>query len=197
MRIRVELDARRPAGVKHNVSVLLQAVALYVFLRPNLYWIPASLPFLRLGETLYSTEFSVGPMGAVQAALLVRWKERLLTSQAARADRIAEILDTLTARHLRPAVPAIRLPILCESRAARDRLLDESEHHGLGFGAVYPTDLSEIPALRGYCDGRTFPNAARLAGCLLTVPVHPFVTDDDARQICSLLGSVLNAGAAS
>ena len=42
-------------------------VMMRFFIHPLLYWLPAGLPFLRLGETTFYTDFSMYRMDEVRA----------------------------------------------------------------------------------------------------------------------------------
>ena len=64
-------------GVASGCKTLVEAAMMTVFLRPSLYWMPAALPFLGLGETVYETDFTLARLSGAQAGLLRDWRERL------------------------------------------------------------------------------------------------------------------------
>ena len=169
---------------------LVEMMVLSVLIRPSLYWIPASLPFLRLGETVYSTEFAVARLSGVEAGFLTNWRERVKILNEARAARVAAI------RRVRPdLVPAradscIRLPILCASREERDRVFEEARRARLGFSLMYPSAIRAIPALAGAMAEARCPTADSIAERLVTVPVHPLVSASDNENIEKVLKGV-------
>jgi perosamine synthetase len=174
-------------GLMRGLGTLVEAAAVATLLRPALYWLPASLPFLKLGETVYSTAFPMQRLSGVEAGLLRHWERRLALSDEARAERVAALRRWVPSLNGEGARACIRLPLVCASKAERDRLYAASQRERLGFSLMYPTAISAIPALRNVLDGRKFPNAERMAEQLLTVPVHPLVSSEDRQAIERLL----------
>jgi dTDP-4-amino-4,6-dideoxygalactose transaminase len=72
--------------------------------------------------------------------------------------------------------------IRVEDRDAVQASLDE---HGVGSAVYYPTCIHEQPAYADF-DG-TYPNAEQAAADVLSLPVHPNVTDADIEQIIEVL----------
>ena len=174
-------------GLGARVRTLIEAIGLLVFLRPSLYPLPASLPFLGLGETEYSTRFPITRLSGVEAGLLGRWPIRLADANERRAARAESLARQVGGASRRDRLPYLRLPLLCETREERDRLLRESDRRGLGFSVMYPSALHEVPELGRFNLTGRYPGAERLAACLLTVPVHPFVSNEDGDCIGALL----------
>ena len=67
---------RRP-GPGEEIATFIKIVLMKLFLDPRLYWIPESLPFLKLGETIFHEDFPCHRMGGAQAGLLRNFRERL------------------------------------------------------------------------------------------------------------------------
>src|ERR671922_234453 len=59
-------------------------------IRRCLYWLPASLPFLRLGETIFPSEIPLRPLSATKAGLLAKWQRHLTRSNRARRKTAAD-----------------------------------------------------------------------------------------------------------
>jgi perosamine synthetase len=189
-RVRAQVELLEEPGWSHGVATLIQAMVLMMLLRPSLYWLPASLPFLRLGETVYSTDFSVARMAGASAGLLRRWQARAAEANGLRMKWAESIIERVPGLR-RLSAPCIRLPIVCASPQERDRLVSDGNRAGLGFSVMYPSALNAVPELIEKLAPRSFPNAERLAQCLLTVPIHPFVSANDTRQIARLLQSAV------
>src|SRR5262249_8637740 len=60
--IRAEAGNLTASSSAHATWLLLQLVAYATFLRPPLYWIPNSLPFLKLGITEFAPGFSTAAL---------------------------------------------------------------------------------------------------------------------------------------
>ena len=185
---------RELAGLERPGSVpaakaLAEAAVLAVFLRPSLYRIPASVPGLHLGETIYSVDFAVRRMSGAQAGLLKHWRVRLAEWNAARRDNVSYFRSVVPAIVPSRAEICIRLPIICESRAARDWLVREGHEQRLGISLMYPTAVNGISELRGTVGQCAFPSAERVAERLLTVPVHPWIGPRDRERLSRLLST--------
>jgi dTDP-4-amino-4,6-dideoxygalactose transaminase len=60
---------------------------------------------------------------------------------------------------------------------------------------AYPLCLADLPALQRHLVHGTqrFDGARRVAGRILTLPTHPFVTPSDIEAICAALRDVSHA----
>ncbi|NBV85022.1 MAG: NAD-dependent epimerase/dehydratase family protein [Verrucomicrobia bacterium] len=70
---------------------------------------------------------------------------------------------------------------------ARDILASELGSHGIGHGVHYPRALSQQRAYQSFGRGRSFPVAERLAGEVLSLPLHPWLTKEAALEVISIL----------
>jgi dTDP-4-amino-4,6-dideoxygalactose transaminase len=177
------------------VETLKDIAKLFVlaaFIHPRLYWIPAALPWLKLGETIYPARTRIARLPAMKAGLLRNWRRRLADSSLARSAVAAYFTRRL---RLRPPAgrvhPYLRLPIHVETPAQKKRLFASSQGHGLGFSVAYPQALADMTELRGLFSGEQYPAARRLAGTLLTLPTHQWLSKADKRAIVACLRSGL------
>jgi dTDP-4-amino-4,6-dideoxygalactose transaminase len=174
--------------------LLLFAFALMVFLKPSFFWLPRQLPFLRLGETIYDPNFRMRKMSAFQAGLTRGWKRKLLGFRANRAEKARALLGRLELMDMGPSwfsgegLPdLIRLPLRIDSTGRREFILSESVRMGLGISRTYPDSVAGIPELRaGFNPGR-YPVSREKAETIITLPVHPYVTESDMDRIADLL----------
>jgi dTDP-4-amino-4,6-dideoxygalactose transaminase len=176
-----------PSRLRTILDFLL-VVALAVFIRPALYWVPAALPFLRLGETIFPTHVPLRRMSGMQAGLLRHVRARLRASNRIRLRTAAALgrrLGIAWAPH-----PYLRLPIFASSPAEKRALLARSRRLGLGLSAGYPSAIDEIPEMRAWSSGEQCPQARRIASHLLTVPVHHWLRPRDRRAICECLSTM-------
>ena len=85
-----------------------------------------------------------------------------------------------------------RLFVLCPDAIRRDAALAALERIQAGVTGMYPTSLDQLPALRpALCDATSHPEAQRLAGRLLTLPVHGGLRGLRLRAVESILGETL------
>lgn len=177
-------------SVLEQLKMAMYAAAIVIFSRPGLFWIPMSLPFLGLGKTHFDPDFSIKSMSAFQAGLSTGWQERLVYLRKIRkgnADyliksgvKVATGLDLLSSG-------LIRFPVMLSSGAEKMAVLDESSRSGLGVADVYPGTVDGIAGLQGYMVGGTSVKAGSVVAKIVTVPVHPYVTEGDLKKIAVLL----------
>lgn len=158
------------------------ALAQWSVGRPSLYRLPASLPFLGLGETTYRRPEPPEPMTAAAAEMLRRTHGRPDPAEDGRrrehARRLREELEDLPGIGL-PEAPAdgrsgaLRLPALVPVRGGGAP--------ALGIMPGYPALLDGIPAFRRRLEPGSppTPGAARLRDELVTLPTHGLVTRRD------------------
>ncbi|MDY6973233.1 MAG: DegT/DnrJ/EryC1/StrS family aminotransferase [Thermodesulfobacteriota bacterium] len=182
-------------GVVELMKLFLKAIALALFLRPTLYWVPKSLAFLRLGETIFDPGFKIKRMSAFQAGLAKNWKSKLENFGAVRSDyskRWSKLMkpskdyDLLTIDHELNANP-LRFPVIIHNDSRRKNILKESNDRGLGIMPTYPDSINGIRDLANGFEGQHFPAAKKRAKELITLPIHPFVTKKDMSKIAGLI----------
>jgi len=153
--------------------------------RPSLYAVPASLPFLRLGETVYHAPRPAAAMSAAAAGALARTHELGAAEVEIRRGHAARLLNNplpgLTpVRVARDLVPGyLRLPLLA-SPAARAAALT-TRARSLGVMPGYPAALCDLPGFGERVLNREhgFAGARRLAAELVTLPTHGLLTERD------------------
>jgi dTDP-4-amino-4,6-dideoxygalactose transaminase len=155
-----------------------------LFIQPEWYWFPAGLPFLGLGETVYSTEYAMTRMPAVGAGMLQDWRRRLESANAARHQNVATLTASIAGGQARAAGPLLRFPVLARDSQDRDALLEVGRR--LGVTRMYPGPVHGIAELRSRFDGERFPGAETLAETLVTLPTHPLVSAHDLAALANL-----------
>lgn len=169
---------------------LLKVIAMSVFLRPSLYWFPSSLPFLRLGQTIFYRDFPVKRLSGMHAGLLRNWKRNLEGSNEANRRNSAYFAERLT-----PAgtddryAQCLRFPYLAKEREESEMLFTRSQTMGLGVSRMYPRPVHEIEELKDRFTGKEYRCAKRAADTLLALPTHRLVTQHDRENICALIAA--------
>jgi dTDP-4-amino-4,6-dideoxygalactose transaminase len=177
-----------------DLKDLAALVLMKIFIRPRLYWIPAALPFLQLGETIFPRQISIKRLSGMKAGLLRTWRRRLAQSNQIRSATATYFHDRLQlGAASRPSHPYLRLPWSLPSPAVRERILALSRRRGLGLSVAYPTPINEIPQMTGVASGTRFPAAKSVAATLVTVPTHEWLSDRDKRAIGDLCAEVGHA----
>ena len=173
-------------GMWNSLIDLLKTFLMMLLIRPSLYWIPASVPMLKLGQTFFHKDFPMARLSGANAGLMVFWRDRLKQSLEGRANVskfFQEGLQTLgvSARSL----AYLRLPLMAESRRRRDELFSESRTQGLGLSLMYPSTLNDLDEVRE--KNEQFPGAQAVADRLIAIPTHQYVSPQDRKTICDLV----------
>jgi dTDP-4-amino-4,6-dideoxygalactose transaminase len=185
-----EYGALREESIPAVAADFAKLVMLAVFIKPNLYWFPSMLPFLKLGETVFHKDFPVRRMSGMSAAALTGWRSRLATSNRAR-ERNAELVMEELPRWRRRLSPLLRLPLLADTPAQRDRICALTARHGLGISTLYPAPIHHVPEVRGQFPGASYPASEAAAERLACIPTHELLTDEDRRAVIRAVKEVL------
>lgn len=184
-----EMPTRRSRG--SALRTPLEAILLSLLLRPRMYWIARLLPFLHLGESLYSTSFPLRLLHGTQAALGIRMLPRL---QSLNEERVRRALALR--RGLEGDTAGLRFPSIAEdARPIYSRLPVQCQAPlpgslgRLGVVRSYPAPLSDVPGVQPHLVSRntSLPGSTRLARTTWTLPTHPLVRDSDVRDIIQII----------
>ena len=185
-------------GLLPRLKLIFMATALMLLMHPWLFWIPRSIPFLRLGETLFETDFPILKLSSFQAGLTRNWQQKLEKLREIRKRKVNRWIDILEAGGNdgsdlagSRSLGLLRLPLRVSDEKKRAALLRESAQMGLGIMPVYPTSIDAIPELRGMIKGGQFPVAESYARELVTLPTHGYLTENDVTELSRLISRVL------
>lgn len=195
----IEVAALPVAGLAHSAALAAQMAAGVALLRPVLYRIPQSLPFLKLGTTTFDPEFPIRQFSGLTRGLFERLLTRLEELNQVRQQNAARLADGLAGdsrygvplqrANARPAF--IRFPVRACDPVLRDRALQALVSAGIGASPYYPGPVGEIPELEPHlATGAPQPVARSLARRVLTLPTHPFVAARDIRRMLAILKTV-------
>jgi perosamine synthetase len=171
------------------LKLILNAVALSILIYPKIYWLPKSLPFLKLGETHFNPTFPIRKLSSFQAGMAKKWKtkiDKLKAARSANANKIAGygIKPLGVCGGTFPDL--IRFPVLVTDKETKKTLLQKSERAGLGISDGYPGAINGIDEIWHHFNGSMFPVAKDLAERIVTLPVHPYVSEDDVQDIVKI-----------
>jgi dTDP-4-amino-4,6-dideoxygalactose transaminase len=174
-------------SIGEQLKDLCELIVMAVFIRPWLYWIPAAMPFLGLGRTIFPTKVPMRRLSGMKAGLLRRWRIALARSNRQRADAARYFSNRVRSRvEYEPSHPYLRFPVFASSAVQRDAICAESRRRGLGLSVAYPTPIDQIHEVRQVCNQATFPSANTVADRLLTIPTHHWLSEHDKEAIAAL-----------
>jgi len=167
-------------GPRRGWPELLTITAQWLLEHPNLYALPAALPFLRLGQTVYREPRPLRAPTTVSCSVIAAsWTlaEREVEERRRHAERLLCELrrqpgfETITTPgHARPGY--LRLPVLASAEVRR--AVTGSAARRLGIMPGYPKALCDLEQLAPRCLNRdaAFPGGRLLAARLCTLPSH-------------------------
>lgn len=170
---------------------LLAITAQFFLERPNVYALPAGLPFLHLGETIYRAPRPLRrPTSASCSVVAATWQ--LAETETEVRQRNAERLllelraqpgfeTVVTPRHIRPGY--LRLPVLASPIVRR--AVVEPAARRLGVMPGYPKLLCDLERFRDRCLNReaAFPGSRLVAARLCTLPTHGRLASLDLERL--------------
>ena len=185
----------QPTIEEGRASRLKSALALtaqWAMGRPTLYGIPASIPWLGLGETPFHAPHEPVAMSPFSARALTRtWPLAFEEAEQRRAN----VQSMLRSARARGAVP----PVAAEGVPGWLRLPVHGPEHGfagtdaaavLGILPSYPIALDQLPALeRARRVASPLPGATRLARHLWTAPTHSRLSASDGDRVADWIES--------
>jgi dTDP-4-amino-4,6-dideoxygalactose transaminase len=179
---------------------LVNGLALSLFLNPNSYVIPASLPFLRLGANIFDPTFKIARLPSLNAEIGRISFPNLEEYNKIRIRNAQSFQNSINDSHgLSLPKPNssgqsvyLRFPIIFQGNEVRDQALKSLNGKRLGVSPSYPKPLHEIDAFRKYLvDENDFPEARLVSERTLTLPTHPYVKEHDIDLIVSTINTLL------
>jgi perosamine synthetase len=206
-RIKRLVDNLPEYSIIEKTILLINAILLNIFMHPALFWLPKSLPFLKVGATIYDTGFAILRLSTFQAGLARGWQERLHSLIKIRSENAQywrsclEGVPTIVKLFFKPfprdaskiSVDAdsgpVRFPAIIKDEFTAKKILLESESKGLGIMITYPDSVDGIPELSLRFKGQYFQVAKECAKKILTFPAHSYLAENDKAQIAQMLKS--------
>lgn len=188
---------KRPSGA----ALFLTGTALGLFLHPDRYAVPATLPFLHLGANIFDPEFRVARLPLISAGVGRRTLANLDHENYIRIQNALFYRNSFLPND-RLVVPTaasevksvyLRFPILFRRREDREKALLLLNKERLGPSTSYPTPLDQIPGFRKSLIPSEIPNARWVAERILTLPTHRYVREEDRARIVDLINSATKA----
>lgn len=181
-----------PRGWREAVTLTAQ----WALGRPRTYGVPASIPFLRLGETVYHAPRVPRAMSAASLRALSGGLRRA-NGEVAHRRSLAERLTVHARRSRRVQVVEsvdgaepgfVRLPLRANGDPVGDVVGRLGAH---GAAAAYPAPLALLSPLRGRLVNADapFPGAGTLADTLFTFPTHSLMHASDIAVLETWLAS--------
>ncbi len=180
-----------------KISYVAKLLFYAAFLHPQLYWIPYRLPFLKLGTTVYTTDYSIesysnllGAMG-IQLFRKINQITEVRIKNALYLKKHLSSLPYIEVPRFKDYVSPVylRFPVLVQDSTLRNSIVKRLNASGIGATASYPTSIADISDIQNLivnqdtkCDG-----GRQVSESIVTLPTHQYVVERDLLSIVSVI----------
>lgn len=180
---------------KSSLNYLFKLISYSLFFKPALYWIPQKFPGLKLGETIFSTEFTLKRASKLLEKILAANLYGYYKIKSLRSKIMGLYFSRLTFNDTPFTLfpysednTYIRFPLLFADVETRNRVLIKLQNNGIGATGLYPVTLNKLAGLSDILqDKNEYVNGNLVAKCLLTLPINNFVTEKKVVKIVDII----------
>ena len=126
-------------------------------------------------------------IGRVQLTKLAGWTTKRQANAHFLSENLAGVITPPTA----PGAVHVYHQYTIRVESDRDRFASELTARGVGNGVYYPTPIHRLPSFGLTLD---LPNTELAASQVLSLPVHPSLTEADLEQIVTTVNDIAKAG---
>lgn len=192
------IDAVLPGGIKRDFASIFRYLAYGLATTPTAWWFIFRSPFNPASDGMDLEALSSIKMenpSAVQAGIGISILNRIEQITSIRRDNAQRLINLLssydfvrTPRIFEGGRPIfLRLPIIVDDQPRADLLYDLLSRKGIGVSRSYYRTLPEMFARSITTDLTKFPGAKHLAECMLTLPTHHYLDENDFIRIQNVL----------
>jgi len=135
-------------------------------------------------------------IGRVQLTKVDAWTARRQHNASVLNAGLGAIDGVVTPKVAEGAVHVYHQYTIRIDAADRDRLRQAlQEEYNIGSGVYYPIPNHRLPSLARFAPGLDLPETERAAREVLSLPVHPSLSDGDLERIITGVTAVMQAGA--
>lgn len=184
-----------PLGPLQSLKSLVLAQLAWLLEFPLLYTLPASLPFLGLGETHCQADFPVRELSRLQSWVALAQLGNQAVDTLMRRQRREyfeeHMRDFSTVRlpslSRQKGCELLRLPVVFHSQELCKNQLKRLADSGLGANGSYPRTIDAYPEFETQVTFNDLSEARILAERILTLPLHRHVNQSAAEQIVQII----------
>lgn len=135
-------------------------------------------------------------IGRVQLTKIDAWTAQRQQNALKLNEGLADI-DGVTVPYVHPQAEHVyhQYTVRLDS-SERDRIhVALKEEYGIGSGVYYPIPNHRLPSLARFAPGLELPETERAASEVLSLPVHPSLTEEELDRIVTAVRKVARAGA--
>ena len=183
-----------PESTQTKIGSYLLNLFLYsIFYHPQLYWIPQRIPWLKLGETIFSLTFKIEKINSLSLQLarknisdIPMIREIRLKLTRIYIERLKGFADEFEffPESYGSEIALNRFPVIFKRQKMANQVLRQLKRLGLGATGMYNVPLHELEGISKYLPGgEPQPHSKFIAERILTLPLHEYVLKEDADLI--------------
>jgi len=194
--IKLEIDKLPEPSFKQKIVESIKLVIYSILLRPWLYWIPANISALGLGNTIYTTDYLFTKYSKHLASISFRLFSKIdkITSQRCQnAKKIRNALNSVTGIEQIKILDnanscCLRLAIIINDSEARNKLIESLHIIGIGATPSYPMSIAELNEVSKFTSihNHKSDNGQYIAKHIITIPTSPYLNNSDIFAIKKL-----------
>lgn len=167
------------------LTMIVGTLFLVFFLRPEWYWFPKNLSFLKIGETHFHRTFPVKKMTGFQAGLLHCWRKKLEMLNRNRSKNAEYYIEAFQLSGRMPiydnGIHYNRFPIYVENKTIKDGICKIG--NVFGISPMYPSPIHEIDEIKENFKNMNFRYSEIISWTLVTLPTHSLLNKKDLENI--------------
>ncbi|MCQ9335074.1 DegT/DnrJ/EryC1/StrS family aminotransferase [Corynebacterium phoceense] len=131
-------------------------------------------------------------IGRVQLSKVDGWTEQRIKN----ADYLNEHIEGVSVPHTAPGARHVFHQYTIRVEQDRDGFANAlREEHNIGCGVYYPIPNHQLPSLAHFADDLVHPETQKAAEQVISLPVHPSLTQAELERIVKAVNDVAKAGA--
>jgi len=188
-------------SLTQKLSEAVKLLIYSIFLHPRLYWIPANIPALGLGKTIYTTDYLFTRYSEHLASISLRLFKRIsrITNERKHnAGTLHNILKDLPGIRIfektaNSSSSCLRFPVIIENSEKRNQLVKQLNSEGISATISYPCSISELNEVRPFSivHNNNSSGGRYIARHILTLPTTPNMNSRDFSTIKKIFFRVL------
>ncbi|WP_307844054.1 DegT/DnrJ/EryC1/StrS family aminotransferase [Sanguibacter suaedae] len=134
-------------------------------------------------------------IGRVQLTKVGGWTDQRRANAAVLDAGLADV-DGVTTPPVKDGATHVYHQYTIRVAEDRDRVVQAlREEHGVGSGVYYPIPNHRLPSLERYAPGLDLPRTEEAARQVISLPVHPSLTEGDLERVVEGVRATVRAGA--
>ncbi|MGV1034567.1 MAG: DegT/DnrJ/EryC1/StrS family aminotransferase [Microbacteriaceae bacterium] len=134
-------------------------------------------------------------IGRVQLTKVGRWTEQRRENAQKLSSALGELSGVVVPKIAPQATHVFHQYTIRVDAAERDRIRQALEQeHAVGSGVYYPIPNHRLPSLTKFAPNLDLPETEKAASEVLSLPVHPSLSDGDLDRIINGVDAVLRSG---